>query len=282
MIAMVSSGANFFIEKRWALIAISLGVIAGFGSALICIAFNLVIFGFNIMYIVSPLLAGFIETVIARRKYGKSTGAISALLTFLIINGYGWFGPGLIFPKEPVTLSLITVIAIILTIQAAFPIFVNYLLFVTGLGIVRKFIGFLIFLPSKILKIPPKEVKVKPLEPAVDEIFLDNLDTPLTSVPSIKGGKIKKYIGLVTGEAVAQENESEGKLDKLTRIIEPTPLEDMNLGDARKLALSRMMDDAKSQGANAVIEFKMDYVSMGGLQGSALIVTATGTAVIYE
>lgn len=278
---MVSSGANFFIEKRWALIAISLGVIAGFGSALICIAFNLVIFGFNIMYIVSPLLAGFIETIIARKKYGKSTGAISALLTFLIINGYGWFAPGWIFPKEPVTLSLITVIAIILTIQAAFPIFVNYLLFVTSLGLVRKFIGFLIFLPSKILRIPPKE-EVKPSEKEADEIFLDNLDTPLTSVPSIKGGKIKKYIGLVTGEAVAQENESKGKLDKLTRIIEPTPLEDMNLGEARKLALSRMMDDAKSRGANAVIEFKMDYVSMGGLQGSALIVTATGTAVLYE
>ncbi|MBU4607585.1 MAG: YbjQ family protein, partial [Euryarchaeota archaeon] len=200
-----------------------------------------------------------------------------------IINGYGWFAPGRIFPKEPVTFSLITVIAIILTIQAAFPIFVNYLLFVTGLGIVRKFIGFLIFLPSKILKIPPKEeVKVKLIKPAVDEIFLDNLDTPLTTIPAVKGGKIKKYIGLVTGEAVAQENESEGKLDMLTRIIEPTPLEDMNLGEARKLALSRMMDDAKSQGANAVIEFKMDYVSMGGLQGSALIVTATGTAVLYE
>lgn len=281
MIAMVSSGTNFFIEKRWALIAISLGVIAGFGSALICIAFNLVIFGFNIMYIVSPLLAGFIETIIARKKYGKTTGAISALLTFLIINGYGWFAPGRIFPKEPVSLSLITIIAIILTIQAAFPIFVNYLLFVTSLGIVRKFIGFLIFLPSKILRIPPKE-EVKTSEKEADEIFLDNLDTPLTSVPSIKGGKIKKYIGLVTGEAVAQENESEGKLDKLTRIIEPTPLEDMNLGEARKLALSRMMDDAKSRGANAVIEFKMDYVSMGGLQGSALIVTATGTAVLYE
>ena len=53
-----NSKKNFFIEKRWALIAIVLGVLLGFGSAIICIAWNLVIFGFNIMYIVSPLIAG--------------------------------------------------------------------------------------------------------------------------------------------------------------------------------------------------------------------------------
>ena len=88
---------KFLIEKRWALFAILLGTILGFGSAIICIAWNLVIFGFNIMYIVSPLLAGFVETFIASRKYGRSTGAISALLTFFLINGYGWFGPGWIF-----------------------------------------------------------------------------------------------------------------------------------------------------------------------------------------
>ena len=131
---------KFLIEKRWALFAILLGTILGFGSAIICIAWNLVIFGFNIMYIVSPLLAGFVETFIASRKYGRSTGAISALLTFFLINGYGWFGPGWIFPKEPVTLSLITIIAIILTIQAAFPTLVNYILSVVAIGVFVRLI----------------------------------------------------------------------------------------------------------------------------------------------
>ena len=46
------------------------------------------------MYIVSPLLAGVVESYIAIKKYGKSTGAISALLTFLLINLYGWVLPG--------------------------------------------------------------------------------------------------------------------------------------------------------------------------------------------
>ena len=45
------------------------------------------------MYITSPLMAGFVETIIARNKYGKSTGAISAILTFILINLWGWFFP---------------------------------------------------------------------------------------------------------------------------------------------------------------------------------------------
>lgn len=281
---MVASLKKFLIEKRWALAAIFLGIFWGFGSAVICIAWNLVIFGFNIMYIVSPLLAGFVETVIALRRYGKSTGAISALLTFILINIYGWFGPGFIFPKEPVRLSLITIIAIILTLQAAFPTFMNYVLLVTSVGIFKKFIGFLVYIPSKILRRPPKaEVKEEILvEPPIFDDFLDELTTPLLSVPPVEGRKIKKYIGLVTGLAIAEEKETEGKLSMLKKMIEPTLLKDIYLGDARKLAVSRMLEEAKSIGANNVVDVLVDYVSMSGLQGSALIVTATGTAVIVQ
>jgi len=267
-------------EKRWALVAIFLGVIAGFGSALICIAWNLVIFGFNIMYIVSPLLAGFIETSLASRKYGRSTGAISALLTFMLINGYGWFGPGIIFPKEPVTLSLITIIAIILTIQAAFPILVNYILFVVVVGTFLKITKSLLNMPSRIMRRMPIDTKKEALTKQPDEIFLDTLTIPLLSVPNPDGKKIQRYLGLVAGEGFAEEKKSEGRLSNLLKIIEPTPLEDMNLGEAKKAALSRMLQNAKSMGANAVEEVLIDYVSMGGLQGSATLVTATGTAII--
>jgi len=270
------------IEKRWAITAIVLGVLVGFISALVCVRWHLVIFGFNIMYIISPLMAGFVETVIARRKYGKSTGALSALLTFLLINIYGWF----VFPRisqEPVTLSLITLIAIALTIQAAFPILVNYILFVVVVGTLNRVIGFLVNLPSKIKRNPPEaEGKEEITGPSTDETLLDELTMPLVSVPHVEGGKIKKYVGLVTGEAVAEEKESEGQLSKLSKIFQPTQMEDLNLGEARKVALSRMLENAKSLGANTVIEVLIDYVSMGGLQGSALIITATGTAIIYE
>ncbi len=118
--------------------------------------------------------------------------------------------------------------------------------------------------------------------PPADEIFLDELDIPLLSIPPVESGRVKKSIGLVIGEAVAQETETNGFVEKLSKINEPTKLDDYNLGDARKVAISRMFENAKALGANTVVDVSLDYNSMGGFQGSALIVTATGTAVIYE
>lgn len=279
----MKSEVRSIYEKRWAVIAIVSGILVGFVSAYLCIIYYLVIFGFNIMYIISPLLAGIVETVIARRKYGRSTGAISALITFILINVYGWILPGtLVDPtKEPASLSLITIIAIILTFQAAFPTFINYLLLVIGLGFIRKIIAFLVYLPSRIRGIA-NVAAVETTGPSPDEEFMDSLETPLVSVPEMAIGKIKKSVGLVMGEAVAPEEESDGMISKLAKINEPPIISDYNLGEARKLAISRMLENAQEMGADTVIEIFIDYVSMGGLQGSALIVTATGTAVIYK
>jgi uncharacterized protein YbjQ (UPF0145 family) len=273
---------NSLIEKRWAIIAIFMGIIVGFFSAFLCVRYNLVIFGFNIMYIISPLMAGFVETIIARRKYGKSTGAISAILTFILINLWGWFFLGIV-TNDPVAFNLITIIAIVLTIQAAFPILMNYVLFVIGLSIVRKIIETLIYIPSKIQRKPPEvEVENEVNLPSADETFLDELTIPLVSIPQMENGKIKSTVGLVTGDAIAKEKETQGLLSKLTSIIQPIKMEDIYLGDARKDAISRMLENAKLIGANTVVEVMVGYVSIGGLQGNAFIVTATGTAVIYE
>jgi uncharacterized protein YbjQ (UPF0145 family) len=56
----------------------------------------------------------------------------------------------------------------------------------------------------------------------------------------------------------------------------------MNLDEARKLAVSRMLENAQSMGGNMVVEVLINYVSVGGFQGNAFIVSAYGTAVIYE
>ena len=87
---------------------------------------------------------------------------------------------------------------------------------------------------------------------------------------------------MVSGEAVATEREVKGTVDKLTSIIEPVKLGDYDMAKAREMAISRMLDEAKEIGADSVIEVLLEYVSMGGLQGSSLIITATGTAVKYK
>jgi uncharacterized protein YbjQ (UPF0145 family) len=278
---LLASRKSTLYEKRWAITAIVLGILVGFLSALLCIRLHLIIFGFNIMYIVSPLSAGFVETIIARRKYGKSTGAISAILTFILINIYGWFILGII-TNNPVTLSLITIIAIGLTIDAAFPIFTRYVLTVVVAGTLIRIIGFMVNLPANIGRKPIEAGTDGISGPSVDEIFLDELTIPILSIPNVGRGKIKTNIGLVTGEALAHGKESKGVLSKISELNQSTNLNDFNLGEARKVAISRMLENAKSIGANNVIEVLIDYVSVGGLQGSALIVTATGTAVISE
>lgn len=230
------------IEKRWGLAAVILGFLAGFISAYLCIIWGLVIFGFNIMYIISPLLAGFIETMIAREKYGRSTGAISALLIFIIINLYGWFIPATrIDPtKEPVTLSLITLIAIVLTLQAAFPTLVNYVLIVTFKGNVYRLIQFL----GRLGLIKAPETGPHSVTEGLDDLWME---MPLVSVPGVNGDKIKSYLGLVAGEAVAEEVRYEGRFANLMRIIEPPSQNRFKLTEARRDAISVMLDRAASR-----------------------------------
>ncbi len=252
-----------------------MGTGTGFLSGILCVWWNLAIFGFNITFIVSPLIAGFVETWIARRMYGKSTGAISALVIFIIINAHAW-----LFPKDPIVLNFFTLGGLALMIQAAFPILVNYVIFVVFLGALTYMIGYLGNLLSKAMD----KISKRTPEPDVEEIpdnslenVIDNLEVPIVSIPQMDGGKITKYIGMVTGEAIVNEN-SEG-ISKLTRKLQ---LDGVNLDKARNAAIIRMLEDAKKIGANTVIEVIVDYNSIGGLNGNAIIVTATGTAVIYE
>jgi len=278
---LLKSVNNFFVEKRWALGAIFIGVLVGFLSAVICVRGNLVIFGFNIMFIVSPLIAGYVEAYIARRKYGRSTGAISALLIFIIINAYSW-----LFPKDPIVLNLFTLGGLALMIQAAFPILINYILFVVFLGTITWVIGylgnFLSNMTDKIIRRSSDEKgdetgKEPGLEGATSD-FLDSLESPISTVPYLSAGNIVKHLGMVVGEAVVGEKESKG----ISKIISQDKLDEMEMSKARERAIAKLLEEAEKIGGNTVVEVSIDYNSVGGLSGSATIVTATGTAVLYE
>lgn len=278
----MASLVTFLKDKRWAFFAILIGFAAGFLSALICVIWELKIFGFNILFIVSPLIAGFVETYIARRTYGKSTGAISALLIFIFINAYAW-----IFPQDPIVLNFFTLGGLALMIQAAFPILINYLLFVVFLGVLTYAIGYVGNLLSKATnkvrrRTPEGELTGSPEDESEviksqELSFMDDLEFPLASLPYMGGGKITKHMGMVIGEAMVNGNS--GSTSKL-----PTkPQFDVKgLNEAKEAAIRQMLDNAYEMGANSVVEVLIDYNSIGGLKGSSIIVTATGTAVVYN
>ncbi|MGC9516842.1 MAG: heavy metal-binding domain-containing protein [Methanomicrobiales archaeon] len=279
--ATINSIFDYLFNKRWAIAAILIGTLIGFISAVLCVYGNLVIFGFNIMFIVSPLIAGFVETYIARKKYGKSTGAISAILIFIFINIYGW-----IFPKNPITLNLFTLGGLALMIQAAFPIFINFLVFVVFIGLLSYLFGYIGNLLSKFLdKLGMKKKSIDVEKHPIEKISREDIRKlgviPLT-IPYVEGKKIKKYLGLVKGESILEINQDDdvSKLKKIQGVVGSKFLD--NLENTRHYALKNMLLEAKKMGANAVTKISIDYSEIGGLKDKKVLVSLNGTAIVLE
>lgn len=275
----LSSITSSIVKKRWAIASVVTGTVVGLLSVVICVYGHLEIFGFNIAYIISPLIAGFIETYMAKRTYGKSSGAISAILLFITINLWGW-----VLPENPMTLNLFTLGGLALAFQAAFPILVNYLLFVVFLGAITYFLGYVGNLMAKILNKLGKNNAVE------ETTQLKDFDEPINpnmwsmmmlNTPNIQGKKINEYLGIVNGQALMGGNERGG--NGLKDSLNGKNLDHgMELQKAIKRALKEMDEEAKSCGANAIIEVHIDYSDIGGLKGSTIMVNVIGNAVRYE
>jgi uncharacterized protein YbjQ (UPF0145 family) len=97
---------------------------------------------------------------------------------------------------------------------------------------------------------------------------------------SIHGHKITKTLGLVRGNTIRARHLGKDILALLKQIVggeieEYTKL----MAEAREQAIDRMIEDAKSMGANAVINtsFSTSYI-----MGAAAEILVYGTAVIIE
>ena len=59
------------------------------------------------------------------------------------------------------------------------------------------------------------------------------------------------------------------------------PSHEEELRKAKDIAISEMVEQAQSMGANAVVGVDLDYETIGGGSGNMLMVSASGTAVYY-
>jgi uncharacterized protein YbjQ (UPF0145 family) len=260
-------------NNRWAIGAVLIGTIVGFTSVYLCTHLHLIIFGFNIAYIVSPLIAGFTETIIAKRKHGHSTGAISAILVFITINIWGYA-----FPQDPITLNFLTLAGIGLAIQAAFPILINYIIFVFFLGSLTYVLGYL----GKVFADVLDKVGRKPKsEDSAHEDGPMPLKTTVTSTIEVDGNKVAEYLGLVNGAALVGFKEQNGSnLDKVSKKMDKDPEKDLEKAIYR--AVQNMDSEAAAMGADAVLEVQIEYINVGGIAGSGLMVNTIGNAVKFE
>ena len=104
----------------------------------------------------------------------------------------------------------------------------------------------------------------------------------LSTTPAIEGRRITKYCGIVTGEAIMGANIFKDLFAGIRDIVGGrSATYERELRRARELALAEIAQNAAEVGANAVVGIDLDYETVGG-QGSMLMVTVSGTAVVVE
>jgi uncharacterized protein YbjQ (UPF0145 family) len=103
-----------------------------------------------------------------------------------------------------------------------------------------------------------------------------------TTTPHIEGMRIVKYYGIVSGETIIGANFIRDIFAGVRDFIggRSNSYEKV-LREAKATALQEMEEEARRLGANAVIGVDLDYETVGS-NGSMLMVTASGTAVLVE
>lgn len=103
-----------------------------------------------------------------------------------------------------------------------------------------------------------------------------------TTTSTVEGRPVRRYIGLVTGEAILGANLFKDLFASVRDIVGGrSAAYEGELQRARQVAIDEMVGAAQEQGANAVIGIDLDYETVGA-NGSMLMVTATGTAVVVD
>ena len=100
---------------------------------------------------------------------------------------------------------------------------------------------------------------------------------------TIEGKRITKYYGLVSGEAIMGANIFKDIFAGIRDIVGGrSAAYEKELRTAKEIAVSEMIEQARSLGANAVIGVDLDYETIGGGGGNMLMVSSSGTAVLVE
>lgn len=102
----------------------------------------------------------------------------------------------------------------------------------------------------------------------------------LTTTPTLEGQTIKRYLGVVAGEAIIGANIFKDLFASIRNIVGGRAgAYERSLADAREMAMEEMAEQAAKLGANAVVGIDIDYEVLGQDNGM-LMVCVSGTAVI--
>ncbi|HRP24250.1 MAG TPA: heavy metal-binding domain-containing protein [Thauera sp.] len=101
----------------------------------------------------------------------------------------------------------------------------------------------------------------------------------MTTTPTLDGQPIRKYLGVVNGEAIIGANLFKDMFASIRNVVGGRAgAYERTLADARRIAMDEMAADAKKLGANAIVGVDVDYEVLGADNGM-LMVCVSGTAV---
>ncbi len=102
-----------------------------------------------------------------------------------------------------------------------------------------------------------------------------------TTTSTVEGQRVTQYLGVVTGEAILGTNFFKDIFAGITDLIGGrSATYERELRKARDIAMREMQEEAQRLGANAVIGVDIDYEEISPGQGTMLMVSISGTAVV--
>ncbi|WP_407414099.1 YbjQ family protein [Methanobrevibacter sp.] len=105
----------------------------------------------------------------------------------------------------------------------------------------------------------------------------------ITSANTLENRFVKEYKGIVTGEALIGANIYKDLFSGVRDVVGGrTSSYEEEIKKARDIALQSMIEKAEQLNANAIIGLKISYDNLGGTMGNTILITAYGTAILYE
>lgn len=102
----------------------------------------------------------------------------------------------------------------------------------------------------------------------------------LSTTPTVEGGKILAYKGVVTGETIIGANALKDFFAGIRDVIGGrSGAYEKVLRQAKETAMREMEERASELGANAIVGIDIDYQTIGE-SNSMLMVAVSGTAVV--
>jgi len=260
---------------------IVLGALIGIISLFLFYLFNLAIYGFNVGLILSPLIAGYVETFFAQKIYKKTTGAVSAFILFIVTVLYGF-----IYINTGLGFNIITAGSAAIILQAALPTFVNYFLIVVVLGIISYILGIFkklinhVFLILKKLyfkmigKTYVEEKGIMDYNEEKTRVDINKLEVSFFSTTK-PDREIEKINGIYEGKILIKSQKklfSSNQHEKKAILL-------ANIRKASEQALINLNDAAKKDGCNAILDLTIEFDTLGGLKEDNIHIVAYGTGV---